>query len=69
MAFRAHPTKSDLVLRDLDTLRAINARSRAIVSFTVTTGDALARIVEPERLPVRPAGGTMNLGAAGHRPA
>lgn len=41
-------TKSDLVLRDLDTLRAINARSRAIVSFTVTTtDDALARIVEP----------------------
>lgn len=40
-------TKSDLVLRDLYTLRQI-AGTYAAVSFTVTTADdALARIVEP----------------------
>ena len=40
-------TKSDLVLRDLDTLLAIN-RTRAVVSFTITTADDdLARQVEP----------------------
>ena len=41
-------TKSDMVLKDLETLCAINARTRAVVSFTVTTADdALSRIVEP----------------------
>ncbi|MEA3336598.1 MAG: radical SAM protein [Chloroflexota bacterium] len=40
-------TKSDLVLRDLDTLEAIN-RTSAVVSFTITTpDDGLARQVEP----------------------
>ena len=40
-------TKSDLVLRDLDTLLAIN-RTRAVVSFTITTADDdLARQLEP----------------------
>ena len=40
-------TKSDLVLRDLDVLEAIN-RTRAVVSFTITAADdALARQVEP----------------------
>lgn len=41
-------TKSDLVLRDLDLLQAIQARTRAVVSFTITTpDDALARKLEP----------------------
>lgn len=41
-------TKSDLVLKDLDTLRKINADTLAMVSFTVTTAaDALARKLEP----------------------
>ena len=41
-------TKSDMVVRDLETLCAINERTRAVVSFTVTTADdALSRIVEP----------------------
>ena len=40
-------TKSDLVLRDLATLQAID-RTSAVVSFTVTTADdELARQVEP----------------------
>jgi DNA repair photolyase len=41
-------TKSDLVLRDAETLQAIQQRSSAVVSFTITTpDDALARQVEP----------------------
>jgi len=41
-------TKSDMVVRDLETLCAINERTRAVVSFSVTTADdALSRIVEP----------------------
>ena len=41
-------TKSDLVLRDLDTLRTINTATLAMVSFTITTADdALARKLEP----------------------
>ena len=40
-------TKSDLVLKDLDTLREIN-KVQAAVSFTITTADdALARKLEP----------------------
>lgn len=41
-------TKSDLVLRDIDLLRAIGKRSRLDVSITVTTTDRdLARRLEP----------------------
>ncbi len=41
-------TKSDLVQRDLDLLQAIQDRTRAVVSFTITTpDDALARNLEP----------------------
>jgi DNA repair photolyase len=41
-------TKSDLVLRDADILRAIQQRTSAVVSFTITTpADELARQVEP----------------------
>lgn len=41
-------TKSCLVERDLDILRAINDRSRAIVSFSFSTvDDEVGRIVEP----------------------
>ncbi len=41
-------TKSDLVLRDLDLLQSINARSKAVVCTTLTTLDEeLSRIVEP----------------------
>ncbi len=40
-------TKSDLVLRDLDLLEAID-ETRATVSFTITTADDdLARLIEP----------------------
>ena len=41
-------TKSDLVLRDLDLLEAINRDTMALVSFTITTADDdLARKLEP----------------------
>jgi DNA repair photolyase len=41
-------TKSDLVLRDGDILQAIQQKTSAVVSFTITTpDDALARQVEP----------------------
>ena len=41
-------TKSDLVLRDLDLLRQINAASKCVVQMTLTTADeALCRVVEP----------------------
>ena len=41
-------TKSDLVLRDVETLQAIQRKTSAVVSFTITTpDDALARQVEP----------------------
>lgn len=41
-------TKSDLVLRDLDLLQAIRERSRAVVSFTITTvDDSLSKKLEP----------------------
>ena len=41
-------TKSTRVLRDLDLLKAINRRTKAVVQMTLTTCDeALCRIVEP----------------------
>ena len=41
-------TKSDLILRDLDLLKKINAKSRAVVQMTLTTADEdLCRILEP----------------------
>lgn len=41
-------TKSDLVLRDLELLRKINQRTKAVVQITLTTYDEeLCRIVEP----------------------
>lgn len=41
-------TKSDMVLRDLDLLQSINAKSKAVVCTTLTTFDEeLCRIVEP----------------------
>src|SRR5262245_22812954 len=41
-------TKSDLILRDLDLLRAIATRNRLSIHITVTTTDTnLARILEP----------------------
>lgn len=41
-------TKSDLVLRDLDLLKSINAASKCVVQITLTTCDeALCRILEP----------------------
>ena len=41
-------TKSDLVLRDLELLRRIHAKAKAVVQMTMTTYDeALCRIVEP----------------------
>lgn len=41
-------TKSDLVLRDLDLLKSVNAKARCVVQMTLTTFDeALCRILEP----------------------
>lgn len=41
-------TKSDLILRDLDLLKEINAKNSVIVKFTITTSnDELSKIIEP----------------------
>ncbi|MBR5805817.1 MAG: radical SAM protein [Oscillospiraceae bacterium] len=41
-------TKSDLVLRDLDLIKSINGKSKAVVQMTLTTFDEnLCRILEP----------------------
>ena len=41
-------TKSDLVLRDLELLKAINEKAKCVVQMTLTTCDpALCRILEP----------------------
>lgn len=41
-------TKSDLVLRDLDLIKSINSRTKAVVQMTLTTFDEdLCRILEP----------------------
>ena len=41
-------TKSDLVLRDLDLIKSINSKSKAVVQMTLTTFDeTLCRILEP----------------------
>lgn len=41
-------TKSDLVLRDLDLLQSINAKTKCVVQMTLTTYDeTLCRILEP----------------------
>ena len=41
-------TKSDLILRDLDLLKKINEKSKAVVQMTLTTADEdLCRILEP----------------------
>ncbi len=41
-------TKSDLILRDLDLLKRINAKSKCVVQMTLTTCDEdLCRILEP----------------------
>ena len=41
-------TKSDLVLRDLDLIKSINEKSKAVVQMTLTTYDEeLCRILEP----------------------
>ena len=41
-------TKSDLILRDLELLKKINEKSKAVVQMTMTTADdGLCRILEP----------------------
>ena len=41
-------TKSDLILRDLDLLKEINAKNNVIIKFTITTpNDELSKIIEP----------------------
>lgn len=41
-------TKSDRILRDLDILKQINAKTKAVVQMTLTSAeDSLARIIEP----------------------
>jgi len=45
-------TKSDLILRDLDLLKKINEKSKAVVQMTITTADDdLCRILEPNACP------------------
>ena len=45
-------TKSDLILRDLDLLRRIHRRSKAVVQMTLTTmDDELCRLIEPNVCP------------------
>lgn len=42
-------TKSDLILRDLDLLKSIHQKSKAVVQMTLTTFDEdLCRIIEPK---------------------
>lgn len=41
-------TKSDLILRDLDIIRKINEKTKAVVQMTLTTSDDdLCRVIEP----------------------
>ena len=41
-------TKSDLILRDLDLLKAINLKNNVLIKFTITTpNDELSKIIEP----------------------
>lgn len=41
-------TKSDLVLRDIDILKAINEKTKCVIQMTLTTyDDSLCRIIEP----------------------
>lgn len=41
-------TKSDLILRDIDLLKEINAKNNVIIKFTITTPkDELSRLIEP----------------------
>ncbi len=45
-------TKSDLILRDLDMLKRINDRTKAVVQMTLTTyDDDLCRLIEPNVAP------------------
>lgn len=45
-------TKSDLVLRDLDLLKKVNEKAKAVVQMTLTTADDdLCRIIEPNVCP------------------
>ena len=45
-------TKSDLILRDLDLLKKINEKAKAVVQITLTTADDdLCRIIEPNVCP------------------
>ena len=45
-------TKSDLVLRDIDLLRKINEKTKAVVQITITTADdELCKLVEPNVCP------------------
>lgn len=45
-------TKSDLVLRDIDLLKSINAKAKAVVQMTITTADdELCRKLEPNVCP------------------
>lgn len=42
-------TKSDLILRDVDMLKKINEKTKAVVQITLTTADdELCRIIEPD---------------------
>lgn len=45
-------TKSDLILRDIDLLKEINAKNNVIIKFTITTpNDDLSLLLEPRVVP------------------
>ena len=45
-------TKSDLILRDLDLFKKINAKTKAVAQITLTTlDDGLSRLIEPNVCP------------------
>ena len=47
-------TKSDRVLRDLEILKRINAKTKAVVQMTLTTADeSLCKIIEPNVCPTK----------------
>lgn len=55
-------TKSDLILRDLDILKKINAQTKCVVQITMTTyDDGLCKIVEPHVCPTSRRAEVLNI--------
>ena len=55
-------TKSDMILRDLDLLKSINQKAKAVVQMTLTTADdSLCKIVEPNVCPTSRRAEVLNI--------